>query len=133
MKTDIRLESAQWIKLLKDRQSIPSQSPVVAVFDGFVDEIISVVGERTSLSEWKPVPLISQFGDLIKAAAGRSSLREIIVHRADPGEQVLVVRSLLEVMSRQDDPDPALPAFPQHRFEEFRLVVEFDINDVGQT
>lgn len=85
MKTNANLDVTQWVEPLKELQSLLSRSPVVAGFDGFVDEIISVVEERTSLNEWKPVPSISKFGDLIKAAAGRSSLREIIVHRADPG------------------------------------------------
>jgi sugar/nucleoside kinase (ribokinase family) len=59
--------------------------PVVAGFDGFVDEMISVVYERSSLTTWTAVNDITAFADLIKAAAGRSSLREIVVHRADPG------------------------------------------------
>jgi sugar/nucleoside kinase (ribokinase family) len=61
------------------------QYRVTAGFDGFVDEIISAVSERTGLKEWSPVKDISAFGDLIKAAAGRSALREIVIHRADPG------------------------------------------------
>jgi sugar/nucleoside kinase (ribokinase family) len=58
---------------------------IVVGFDGFVDEIISVVQERRNLEQWTPVKDIGTFGVLIQAAAGRSSLREIIVHRADPG------------------------------------------------
>jgi hypothetical protein len=58
---------------------------VTAGFDGFVDEIISVVQERKGLDQWTRMSEISDFGNWIKAAAGRSSLREIIVHRADPG------------------------------------------------
>lgn len=58
---------------------------VVSGFDGFVDEMISVVDERKGLSEWAPVKDIASFGSLIKAAAGRSSLREIVIHRHDPG------------------------------------------------
>jgi hypothetical protein len=58
---------------------------VTAGFDGFVDEIISVVQERKGLDQWTPMSDITSFGKWITAAAGRSSLREIIVHRADPG------------------------------------------------
>jgi hypothetical protein len=58
---------------------------VTAGFDGFVDEIISVVQERKGLDQWTAMSDITSFGNWIKAAAGRSSLREIIVHRADPG------------------------------------------------
>lgn len=58
---------------------------VVSGFDGFVDEMISVVDERKGLAQWSAVRDIDQFGSLIKAAAGRSSLREIVIHRHDPG------------------------------------------------
>ena len=61
------------------------QKNVVAGFDGFVDEMIAVVQERRGLGDWTPVPDIDAFGSWVKSAAGRSSLREIIVHRADPG------------------------------------------------
>lgn len=70
---------------LRQRQHELPRLNVVAGFDGFVDEMISVVDERSGLNRWTPVKDISSFGDWIKAAAGRSSLREIIVHRADPG------------------------------------------------
>ncbi|HRY50043.1 MAG TPA: PfkB family carbohydrate kinase [Candidatus Paceibacterota bacterium] len=75
-------EIAQILRQQSDRLL---QFQVVAGFDGFVDEIISVVQERSDLNTWSAVRDISSFGDLIKAAAGRSSLREIVVHRADPG------------------------------------------------
>lgn len=65
----------------------PTLARQVAVtgFDGFVDEMISVVGTRSNLQTWTPVPTIAQFGDLVRAAAGRSSLREIVVHRQEAG------------------------------------------------
>jgi hypothetical protein len=72
-------------KAFRSRSHELARNQVVAGFDGFVDEMISVVDERSGLDHWKPVKDISSFGDWIKAAAGRSSLREIIVHRADPG------------------------------------------------
>jgi sugar/nucleoside kinase (ribokinase family) len=58
---------------------------VVAGFDGFVDEMISLVGERRSLSEFTPVPDIAAFGKLVSAAAGHSSLREIFINDVHPG------------------------------------------------
>jgi len=61
------------------------QCRVVAGFDGFVDEIISVVQERQGLTSWKPVPTISSFNELIAKAAGHSSLREIVINRLDAG------------------------------------------------
>jgi sugar/nucleoside kinase (ribokinase family) len=64
----------------------PAPLPSVAIgFDGFVDEMISVVAERQSLTEFKAVPDIATFGGLITKAAGHSSLREIVVNAVHPG------------------------------------------------
>lgn len=62
-----------------------SNCRVVTGFDGFVDEMISLVSERRSLADFTPVPDISTFGKLISAAAGHSSLREIVVNDVHPG------------------------------------------------
>jgi len=59
--------------------------PAVVGFDGFVDEMIRVVGERKSLEEYDAVPDITTFGGLITGAAGHSSLREIVVEAVHPG------------------------------------------------
>ncbi|MBC8011071.1 MAG: carbohydrate kinase [Burkholderiales bacterium] len=60
--------------------------PSVALgFDGFVDEMIRLVGERRSLSDYTPVPTIAAFGELVSRAAGHSSLREIVVTAVHPG------------------------------------------------
>jgi sugar/nucleoside kinase (ribokinase family) len=58
---------------------------VVTGFDGFVDEMISLVGERRTLDDFTPVPDISTFATMIAAAAGQSSLREIVVTAVQPG------------------------------------------------
>jgi sugar/nucleoside kinase (ribokinase family) len=58
---------------------------VVTGFDGFVDEMISLVGERRALDDFTPVPDIGTFGAMISAAAGHSSLREIVVNDIHPG------------------------------------------------
>lgn len=79
-------------QILKDiatelRQRTPELKKfrVTAGFDGFVDEIIRVVSERRGLNDWQPVRDIDTFGSLIKAASGRSSLREIVIDRYDAG------------------------------------------------
>ena len=54
-------------------------------FDGFVDEMIVVVGERRTPDDFAPVPDIATFAAMIAAAAGQSSLREIIVTAVQPG------------------------------------------------
>jgi hypothetical protein len=54
-------------------------------FDGFVDEMIQLVAERHNLDAFTPVPTIAAFGQLVSQAAGRSSLREIVVNAVHPG------------------------------------------------
>jgi sugar/nucleoside kinase (ribokinase family) len=63
----------------------PGICRVVTGFDGFVDEMISLVGERRALDDFTPVPDIATFGAMISAAAGHSSLREIVVNDVHPG------------------------------------------------
>jgi sugar/nucleoside kinase (ribokinase family) len=63
----------------------PTTCRVVTGFDGFVDEMITLVGERRSLDDYTPVPDIASFGALVSAAAGHSSLREIVVNAMHPG------------------------------------------------
>ena len=71
---------------LRALESLPKvPAPVVVGFDGFVDEMINVVAERTSLDDFSSVPDIATFGGLISAAAGHSSLREIVVNAVHPG------------------------------------------------
>ncbi|MCX6935781.1 MAG: carbohydrate kinase [Verrucomicrobia bacterium] len=71
---------------LRALESLPKvPAPVVTGFDGFVDEMISVVAERTSLDHFSQVPDIATFGGMISAAAGHSSLREIVVNAVHPG------------------------------------------------
>jgi FAD/FMN-containing dehydrogenase len=65
--------------------AIPGDCRVVTGFDGFVDEMISLVGERRALDDFTPVPDIATFGAMISAAAGHSSLREIVINDVHPG------------------------------------------------
>lgn len=70
---------------LRDRGPEIAKMDVVAGFDGFVDEMISVVEERTSLEKYSRVETIARFAELIAGAAGRSSLREIVLNSVDAG------------------------------------------------
>ena len=58
--------------------------PIVTGFDGFVDEIVTLVGERRTLDNFTSVPDIATFGTLISAAAGHNSLRDIVVKDVHP-------------------------------------------------
>ncbi len=66
-------------RALRDGATALARTHVVAGFDGFVDEMISVVEQRRSLEDYTPIPSIGRFAELIAQAAGRSSLREIII------------------------------------------------------
>jgi sugar/nucleoside kinase (ribokinase family) len=63
----------------------PRGCRVVTGFDGFVDEMITLVDERRALDDFAPVPDIGTFAAMIGAAAGQSSLREIVVTAVQPG------------------------------------------------
>ena len=63
----------------------PGGCNVVTGFDGFVDEMITLVGERRALDDFTPVPDITTFGSLIAAAAGHGGLREIVITDTHPG------------------------------------------------
>lgn len=62
------------------------QLPIVTGFDGFVDEMISVVDQRQTLDDYKRIETIARFGEKISAAAGHSSLREIVINEVDLGQ-----------------------------------------------
>lgn len=80
--TDPRSELAD---VLRSRAGDLAACPVVAGFDGFVDEMIEVVDERQDLETYQPLSTITRFSEVIGAASGRSSLREIVVTSQDAG------------------------------------------------
>jgi hypothetical protein len=62
-----------------------SQLRAVCGFDGFVDEMITVVGERQGLGAYTPMTSMQDLGGMLNAAAGRNTLREIVVRSQDAG------------------------------------------------
>jgi hypothetical protein len=70
---------------LRARRAEIAGLTAVAGFDGFVDELVQVVGERRGVGDFTPMPGISDFAAWAGAAAGRSSLREVVVMRQEPG------------------------------------------------
>lgn len=72
--------------LLDERQGELSQLPVLTGFDGFLDELVTIVAERTGPgAAWRPMTAMADFGAAITAAAGQSSLREMVVRGTEPG------------------------------------------------
>ncbi len=57
----------------------------VVGFDGFVDEISTVVGSRTGAETFEAVRTIGEFGAMVSGAAGRSFGREVVVKRVEGG------------------------------------------------
>jgi hypothetical protein len=89
---------------------------VVSGFDGFVDELIEIVEERQSTEAHTRVPTISRFAELIGMAAGRSSLREMIVKSVDAGGCAVNLGDGIASLGVQLDVfgtlgEPAHPAF----------------------
>lgn len=61
------------------------QYPATVGFDGFVDEIISVVDKRYDFQTFDPIDTISSFADKVEAAAGQSSNFELVVKQVKLG------------------------------------------------
>jgi hypothetical protein len=70
---------------LRGRRGEIAALGAVAGLDGFVDEMISVVGERRGVGDWTPLASMAELGRIVAGAAGHNSLREIVVRSADPG------------------------------------------------
>lgn len=64
-------------------------------FDGFVDEIISVVDQRASAAEFTRVPTIGAFARRIAGAAGRSTNVELVTRRTKIGGNGPIMASAL--------------------------------------
>ena len=77
-----RHELASWLESHADELN---KHHVVTGFDGFVDEMVSVVETRQDSEHYASVSTISRFGELVSAAAGHSSLREVVVTAIEPG------------------------------------------------
>jgi sugar/nucleoside kinase (ribokinase family) len=110
------MNTASALRFLESLPEVPP--PVVVGFDGFVDEMISVVAERNSLEEFSPVPDIGTFAGLLSAAAGHSSLREIVITAMHPGGCAVNLGDGLAALGIPVDcyatlGEPAHPAFAE--------------------
>ena len=68
--------------------SLKSKAPNLSAFmgfDGFIDEIISVVNKRADAHNFTAFSSISEFGDRIKSAAGKSSNIELVTKQSKIG------------------------------------------------
>ncbi len=77
--------AAQAADILEQTGAQLKTSPATVGFDGFVDEIISVVDKRFDFERFQPIAKISDFGDKVHAASGRSSNFELVVKQVKLG------------------------------------------------
>jgi hypothetical protein len=66
------------------RETIAQANAVIG-FDGFVDEICSVVEKRSASGSIQPVPTIARLAEKMSAAAGKSSNYELLVQETRLG------------------------------------------------
>ncbi len=71
--------------LLESLDGIPSRLPVVAGFDGFVDDLLHVVDGRHGPGDYEPIDTIESFAAWVAASAGKSGLRECVCIDRAPG------------------------------------------------
>jgi hypothetical protein len=79
------MKPAELAKKLEGRIALAASLPVVAGFDAFVDEVIQVVGIRTSPEVYVPLSTLKEFGAWASASAGRSGLREFLTLERSAG------------------------------------------------
>ncbi|QNN24464.1 carbohydrate kinase family protein [Planctomycetales bacterium ZRK34] len=60
-------------------------SPIMVGFDGMVDTILAVVNKRRGPEDYEPISQMSEFGQKIVAAAGKSSNYEMVVKQVKLG------------------------------------------------
>ena len=62
-------ELSSLAEVFGSRSSELATLPIVSGFDAFVDEMVSVVEERTDLSHWTPVPTIAMAEHMVRPRA----------------------------------------------------------------
>lgn len=79
------MEILDLVRLIRSKADALGQKSVVTGFDGFVDELVSIVDERQDLNKYKRIETISEHGQRVLKSAGHSSLTEIVVGKVDAG------------------------------------------------
>lgn len=86
------------LKLADERIKEPSKAPLCFIgFDGFTDEIISVVSTRQDASHFETFKHIAQLGNRILEASGKSGNIELVVQKTKLGGNApILTNALLE-------------------------------------
>lgn len=88
-------QDARLLVLEKLKNSPTHPLTALVGFDGFVDEICELVGQRMTPTEYKPLKTIGQYAERIHRAAGRSTNFEVILkHRKLGGNCPLMADAL---------------------------------------
>jgi hypothetical protein len=72
-------------RTLRERAGDVRKSRALAGFDGFVDEMITVVAERRGVGSYTGMASMRELAGALGDAAGRNMLREIVVRSQDAG------------------------------------------------
>lgn len=70
---------------LRKHEAAKKPARVMIGFDGFIDNIISIVDKRHNVDEFDPIPTIDGFGSRISAAAGKSANFELVTKQQKLG------------------------------------------------
>ncbi len=109
-------------KTLREQATTLQEKRVVAGFDGFVDELIVPIDERSDENTYTVIDSMDRFGKMISAASGRSSLNEIQIESIDAGGCSVNLSDALNHAGVRVDffgtlGDPIHPAFNQFASE----------------
>ncbi|NRA37148.1 MAG: carbohydrate kinase [Planctomycetes bacterium] len=70
---------------IHEQTSQLQQQRVVGGFDGFIDEMITIIDDRENEQSYSAVETMTAFAEKLQAASGRSSLSEIDMTSSDAG------------------------------------------------
>jgi len=112
-------EFASLAATLRASAGLAAERAVVSGFDAFVDEVGHVVATRQSPDAYEPVPTIAAYAEWVAASAGRSGLREFVIHEraaggctVNMGDGIATLGFPLDVFAGLGDPtDPAFDGF----------------------
>ena len=71
-------QTAYLLGALESLEKEPASGQILAGFDGFIDEILTVVKTRHSAEEFEEIASIAEFSERVAAAAGKSCNLELI-------------------------------------------------------
>ncbi|TVR11235.1 MAG: hypothetical protein EA401_11380 [Planctomycetota bacterium] len=95
-----RQQAAVWLHGIA-RQPERTQCPTVMGFDGFVDNIIDVVGRRQGPGSYTPLATIADFGARVTAAAGHSTNFELVVKQRKIGGNGPIMANALATLGHR--------------------------------